>query len=310
MLAIDMGVLLRRATGDRHSLSSRYVVGRSPDSQLRLDNRLASGSHAELLWNGSSWELHDLGSRNGTFVDGHRLETGARTTVWREAQIAFGDTEDLFELTHDGPPRAVAVSDDGQRQESESGILILPDPEHPMSTIFEENGNWMVESHDGSRHRIASRDTLRVAERTWRIELPVMAEHTWQPDAGQPVLRNSTMRFSVSGDQEPVDIRLIHGHQIIPLRSRSYRHLLLALARARLADEATAGAARAVPGWVPVTELLEMLHMNEPTFNVHIARARKDLALAGVIGAAALIERLPMPRRVRLGVRKVEIVQT
>ena len=311
MLAGDMGVLIRRATGDRHSLLSRHVVGRSPTSHLRLDNRLASLLHAQLLWNGSAWEVHDLGSRNGTFVDGRRLERGTRATVGRAAQIAFGDAEDLFELVNDGPPCAVAVSEYGQRQESESGILILPEPERPMCTIFEDGGgNWMAESNDGSRHRIASGDTLRVAERTWRIELPAMPEHTWQPDAEQMVLRNSTMRFSVSSDQELVDIRLIHGDQVIPLRSRSYRQLLLALARAQLAHGAAAGAAEANGGWIPVMELLEMLQMNEPTFNAYIARARKDLARAGVLGATDLIERQPMPRRVRLGVRKVEIVQT
>jgi FHA domain len=311
MLAGDMGVLIRGATGDRHSLLSRHVVGRSSDSHLRLDNRLASLLHAQLLWNGSAWEVHDLGSRNGTFVDGRRLEAGTRATLGRAAQIAFGDTGDPFELVHDGPPCAVAVSEHGQRQESESGILILPEPEHPMYTIFEDSsGNWMAESNDGSRHRIASGDTLRVAERTWRIELPAMPEHTLQPEAGQMVLRDSTMRISVSGDQERVDIRLILGDQAIPLRSRSYCQLLFALARVRLADEVAAGAGEANAGWRPVTELLEMLHLSEPTFNTHIARARKDLAQAGVLDATDLVERQPMPRRVRLGVRKVEIVQT
>jgi hypothetical protein len=53
-----------------------------------------------------------------------------------------------------------------------------------------------------------------------------------------------------------------------------------------------------------------MLHLSEPTFNTHIARARKDLAQAGVLDATDLVERQPMLRRVRLGVRKVEIVQT
>jgi pSer/pThr/pTyr-binding forkhead associated (FHA) protein len=311
MLAGDMGVLIRRATGDRHSLLSRHVVGRSPTSHLTLDNRLASGIHAQLLWNGSAWEVHDLGSRNGTFVDGRKLETGTRAIVRREAQIAFGDAEDPFELVQDGPPCAVAVSDDGQRQESESGILILPDPERPMCTIFEgAGGNWLAESNDGSRHRIASGDTLRVAGRTWRIELPAMPENTWQPEAGQMVLRDSTMRISVSGDQERVDIRLLLGDQVIPLRSRSYCQLVLALARAWVADEAAAGAGKANAGWRPVTEMLEMLHLSETTFNTHIVRARKDLAQAGVLDATDLVERQPMPPRVRLGVRKVEIVQT
>ena len=60
---------------------------------------------------------------------------------------------------------------------------------------------------------------------------------------------------------------------------------------------------------MPLMALLEALQMSEPTFNVHIARARKDLARVGVVGAADPIERQPMPRRLRPGVRRVEIVQ-
>jgi hypothetical protein len=58
-----------------------------------------------------------------------------------------------------------------------------------------------------------------------------------------------------------------------------------------------------------MADLLDILDMSEPTFNVHVGRARKDLAQMGVQRAVDLIERQPAPRRLRLGVRNVEIVQ-
>jgi pSer/pThr/pTyr-binding forkhead associated (FHA) protein len=309
MLAVEMGWLIRRATGDRHRLSARYVVGRSPAGHLTLENRLVSLAHAELLWKGSSWELHDLGSRNGTFVRGRRLETGAREVVRRGAQIAFGDREDLFELVDDGPPSATAQSDDGQLQESEDGYLVLPDADHPVCTLFEEGGRWVVEFNDGTRQGIASGDTLRVAERTWHIELPIVAEHTWQSSSGQMMIKQATMRFSVDRAEGLVEIHLIQGEQVMPLPSRSYHQLLLTLAKARLTDEAHAGVPEAEAGWMLVDKLLRVLDISEPTANVAICRARKDFTQAGVLRAMDLIERQPTPRRMRLGVGKVEIVQ-
>jgi hypothetical protein len=305
-----MGVLIRRATGDRYGLSARHVVGRAPANHLRLENRVVSNVHAELLWNGSNWEIHDLGSRNGTFVGVRRLDSGARAALRRGAQIAFGDAEDPFELVDDGPPSAVAISDDGQRQESEQGILILPDPEHPTCTIFEDGGgNWVVELNDGARQRISSGGTLRVAERTWRIELPVIAEHTWQVGSGQMGLQHATMRFSLNHHQALVEIHLIQDAQLMPLPSRAYHQLLLTLARTRLADQERADVSEAEVGWMLVDDLLTLLDMSETTANVYICRARKDLARAGVLRATDLVERQPTPRRIRLGVRKVELVE-
>jgi pSer/pThr/pTyr-binding forkhead associated (FHA) protein len=304
-----MGLLKRRATGGLHNLSSRYVVGRSPASNLHLASRLASSTHAEILWNGSSWELRDLGSRNGTFLGARRLEIGERVIIRRGTRIAFGEAEDLFELVDDGPPGAVAASDDGQRQEAEDGLLILPDPEQPVFTIFNEGGGqWVAESSDGTRQRLSDGDTLDIDGQRWRIELPVVSELTWQPGAAQMVLRRLTMRFAVSRDEEQVELTLIQGNQVVVLPSRTHYYLLLTLARARLDAQASVDVTEAEAGWVHVSDLLDMLKTSESTLNVAICRARKDLARAEVLGATELIERHPVTRRLRLGVGNIEIL--
>lgn len=42
-----------------------------------------SQKHAEVAWSGAAWQLTDLGSSNGTFVNGKELqEGGARWVVW------------------------------------------------------------------------------------------------------------------------------------------------------------------------------------------------------------------------------------
>ncbi|MET8942615.1 DUF1707 and FHA domain-containing protein [Streptomyces sp. NPDC004542] len=63
-------------------------IGRDPASGLRLTHETVSRVHAELRRQGGMWVLRDLGSTNGTTVNGRRV-TGA--AVVREGdQIAFG----------------------------------------------------------------------------------------------------------------------------------------------------------------------------------------------------------------------------
>jgi pSer/pThr/pTyr-binding forkhead associated (FHA) protein len=303
-----MALLKHRATGERYSLSSSYIVGRAPASNLELTNRLASSTHAEIMWNGSAWELRDLGSRNGTFIGTRRLQSGERVTLRRDVRIAFGDAEDPYELEDDGPPNTVATTDDGRREESEDGFLILPHPEQPVFTIFDEgSGLWVAESNDGARRRVSDGDVLHIDGQLWRIELPRILELTWKPGAAQMSLHGATMRFEVSSDEERVDVSLIQDNLVVKLPSRVHYFLLLALARARLRDQEQAEVSDAEVGWMYVEELLDMLALPEPGLNVQICRARKDLVRAKVLGATDLIERQPMVRRLRLGVEKLEI---
>lgn len=304
-----MAFLKRRATNEKHSLSSRYVVGRAPSSHLCLSNRLASSTHAELLWNGSAWELRDLGSRNGTFLSDRRLASGERVTILRGARIAFGDAEDLFELVDDAPPGAVAIAADGQRQEAEDGILVLPLADDPILTIFDQGGGtWMAESNDGSLQHVSNGDELVVAAQRWRLELPTISEGTWQSGSAPLVLRRTTIRFAVSRDEETIEISLIQGNKTLVLPPRVSHFLLLTLARVRSEEQARRDLPESEVGWVYVPELIDMLKTSETSLNVAICRARRDLARAEVLGATELIERQPATRRLRLGVPSIEIL--
>lgn len=49
------------------------LIGRAQDAGLVLEDDYASGRHARLFPQGSRWFLEDLGSTNGTFVQGSQL---------------------------------------------------------------------------------------------------------------------------------------------------------------------------------------------------------------------------------------------
>ncbi|MBC9727469.1 FHA domain-containing protein [Streptomyces sp. TRM68367] len=76
--------LLLPHSGNSHPLR----IGRDPANGLRLTHETVSRVHAELSRQGGTWVLRDLGSTNGTTVNGRRVVGAA---VVREGdQIGFG----------------------------------------------------------------------------------------------------------------------------------------------------------------------------------------------------------------------------
>jgi len=53
------------------------LIGRSPDCDVFLDDVTVSRKHAELVREGDTYTIRDLGSLNGTFVNRSRIEAQA-----------------------------------------------------------------------------------------------------------------------------------------------------------------------------------------------------------------------------------------
>ncbi len=74
-----------------------FTIGRSPESDLPLADITVSWHHAELRRDGQAWVLVDVGSTNGTRVNGWRADSGfaVRAGDW----VSFGAA--VFRLTDD-----------------------------------------------------------------------------------------------------------------------------------------------------------------------------------------------------------------
>src|SRR5699024_9414045 len=63
------------------------TFGRAPDNTIVIDDDFASSHHARISAQRGAWMLEDLGSTNGTIVDGSpmtgpvQLRTGTRITI-------------------------------------------------------------------------------------------------------------------------------------------------------------------------------------------------------------------------------------
>jgi FHA domain len=88
---------LESSTGQRILLptdSRKLTVGRDPDSDIMLDDPDVSRWHAVLLRNGSEWLIDDIGSTNGTYVNGSRIT--ARTILHTGDAMELGNASFTF----------------------------------------------------------------------------------------------------------------------------------------------------------------------------------------------------------------------
>jgi len=71
-----------------------YTIGRSPENSIHLEDNSVSGRHAELIVVSESCYLKDLGSTNGTLVNGQAV-TGVQLRAGD--RIRFGKVDASFE---------------------------------------------------------------------------------------------------------------------------------------------------------------------------------------------------------------------
>ncbi|MCB9677310.1 MAG: FHA domain-containing protein [Alphaproteobacteria bacterium] len=297
-----MATLKQVETGAVRPVPSRMLVGRAASCALRLDDKHVSGEHATLAWTGADWVLRDLGSRNGTFVDGERLEPGATRTVAKGSSLGFGRTGG-FVMVDDGAPAALAEDPSGRLVVAEDGILALPDGSSPEVVVYADaRGAWVAERGDDVGP-VTDGEAVMVGGRAWTVRLPASLEGTATIDAG-PTLDTVRLRFAVSMDEEHVEIAVVHRGKETRLEAREHGYILLTLARARLAD---AELPLAEQGWLDRDRLLKMLGTDSNALNVGIYRARGQLGAAGVDGAAAVVQVRRGQRRFGIEPDRIEI---
>ena len=97
-------IVVRRGpnAGTKFFLDKDVVTcGRNPSSDIFLDDVTVSRRHAEIRRKDGSFQLEDVGSLNGTFVNRHRVDT---TPLASGDEIQIGKFKLVFFTG--GPPRA------------------------------------------------------------------------------------------------------------------------------------------------------------------------------------------------------------
>lgn len=89
-------LLLGRKTMQVYDLNKEKIrIGRDETMDIFIDNPSVSRRHAEIRREGDGWVVQDLGSSNGTFLHGARIEAPQALAVGDE--IGFGKFSVLFD---------------------------------------------------------------------------------------------------------------------------------------------------------------------------------------------------------------------
>lgn len=86
--------LVRWASREFPLHEGENVIGRDPGAAISIDAPIVSRRHARIVVNGGGAMLEDLGSKNGTFIDGTRIT--APTPLHDGSQIRVGDFQLSF----------------------------------------------------------------------------------------------------------------------------------------------------------------------------------------------------------------------
>ncbi len=85
--------------GDRRATLAltgvRQVIGRAPECNLLVQHPTVSKIHAAVWLQDGTWWMEDLGSTNGTYVDGQRI---SRTALHSGSKVHFGQVAGVFQM--------------------------------------------------------------------------------------------------------------------------------------------------------------------------------------------------------------------
>jgi predicted component of type VI protein secretion system len=119
------------------------TIGRSTNNDIVIADAEMSRQHAQIVNQGGNFLIEDLGSTNGTFVNGQRVN--GRTTLYSQDTVEFGETIRLLFVTETAVVTAAPTSPSEWETSSE---LVAPSFESVPIAVAEptsEMPQWLGE---------------------------------------------------------------------------------------------------------------------------------------------------------------------
>ena len=135
------------------------LIGRDAAADLRLDDaaRIVSNRHAEVRQRGGTLVLMDLGSKNGTVLNGRRLRSGEAAPLREADTFEVGDFEirvvriEALDAIGAGSETREVHVEKGEDAASETSDPVSEGDEKALLSVREERGD--AEREDASRLR-------------------------------------------------------------------------------------------------------------------------------------------------------------
>lgn len=293
-----MGAICRKSDGKTVYLPHQLVVGRSPSSDLPLAVSSVSFNQAVLRWDGSRWIVGDLGSRNGTYVNGQRVGPTSRSTLGLRAgdELAFAERDEIWIVLDDSAPQALLIPDDGGNPVAlvEGRVNVWPAEANPLAYFFYERAAWRFEDLAGHSQELGHGHAITVDGQGFRLHLPGPAAET--PPAANPIaeltIERAELEIEVAPDEESAGATAVVAGDSFALPRRTHLYLLAYLARERLKGRETPESSDSFEdGWVAVDEACRQLNLAPEALAVMVYRCRQDLERIGFREASRVVDR-------------------
>jgi pSer/pThr/pTyr-binding forkhead associated (FHA) protein len=82
--------------GTEHELKESVTIGRDTVNDLTFESQSVSREHAALILRDKRWYIEDRGSFNGTFLNGSRIQAGAKVPLRHGDRIGLGAESVVF----------------------------------------------------------------------------------------------------------------------------------------------------------------------------------------------------------------------
>ncbi len=88
---LEVVAALGHEPGTSFEIDDGVILGRASTAQVKIDDPFASGAHARIFPRGQFMYIEDMGSTNGSYLNGRQLRRAERLKV--SDVVRIGDTE-------------------------------------------------------------------------------------------------------------------------------------------------------------------------------------------------------------------------
>lgn len=144
------------------------TIGRRAENEVVVPEATVSGQHARFKWASGTWNVEDLGSTNGTYVD-HTYERRKSVSLMHGGEVQLGELRlKLVTFPKDGPGHKRARAYLAKRD----GLTGLYQREHLMKALDEEAGfaEWVDAPLSLARYELRGPNRL-VSDRPTILEM-------------------------------------------------------------------------------------------------------------------------------------------
>lgn len=295
---------IQNDAGRAEQLFAETTLGRSRRCDIPVNETWVSSQHAAVRWTAQGWEVRDLGSRNGTTVNGRVLAPSTWYSLVKNDVLTLGHVSERWTLVDDSQPVAFAESAQG-RVVAVDGALELPSAtEVEVEVYVDDAGRWHALRGDEERS-VSDGDALTAGNIEWTLHVPEVLVAT--RDQRAKLVATSKVVFLVSQDFEDIEIEVHSALGVDHFKHQAHNWLLLELARARLADGAEDPSTVSEHGWCYRPDLADKLRIKKANFNMSVYRARHMFRAHDFIDADEACQHRQGAGTVRLGFADIEI---